>query len=193
MMTYKPPYTIPKIMKMQAEGQTYSQIARHFGISRARVGQIVKRERQRLASTERAQRFCQQIRASNDLNDLDKKLSLDDLFCLLDLKPFVSERFKRHFQWLGIRELSLRQFMDVLLPIVDNPKNLFDVLPAFKIRTIGQKSYVAVNMRLSSLDVGEAFSKEWAERGRRLKEYLIKSEGYHKSLLYHFGHPSQVN
>ena len=67
--------------------------------------------------------------------------------------------------------------MDVLLPIVDNPKNIYDVLPALRIRNMGRKSYAAVNMRLSSLDVGEAFSKEWAERGRRLKEYMIKSEG----------------
>jgi len=73
-MTYKPPYTIPKIMKMQAEGQTQSQIARHFGMSRARVGQIIQRERQRLASTEQAQRLHQQIRANS--NDLDRNLPL---------------------------------------------------------------------------------------------------------------------
>ena len=66
-------------------------------------------------------------------------------------------------------------------------ENFYDVLPAFKIRTIGKKSYTAVNRRLSSLDLGEAFKKEWAERIRRLKEYLVASEAYHKSLLYQFG------
>jgi hypothetical protein len=187
-MSYKPPYAIPEVMKMRSEGQSLSRIAQRFGRSRTRVAQIIKEERTRVASLERAKGLRRQIRASNDLNDLDRKLSIDDLFCILELPPIVSERFKRSFERDGIRALSLRQFMDVLIPIVDNPKNFYDVLPAFKIRTIGKKSYAAVTMRLSSLDVGNAFRKEWAERRRRLKEYLMASEGYHKSksLLYRF-------
>ena len=185
---YKPRYTVPEILRMKAEGRTHSQIANHFRISTSRVGQLIKAEKERIESAAKAERLRQQIRASVDLSDLDRKLPVDDLFCLLQLPPIVCERFKRSYQWQDIRELSLREFMDALLPLVEHPKNFYEVLPAFKIRWIGRKSYAAVVMRLSSLDLGEVFSKEWAERRRRLAEYLIASEGYHrsKSLLYQF-------
>jgi len=84
--------------------------------------------------------------------------------------------------------MSLRQFMDVLLPPCVAPKNFYEVLPAFKMRNIGKKSYADVVMRLSSLDLGEAFRKAWAQRRRSLNDYLTASEGFHKSgsLLYQF-------
>ena len=188
-VTYKPPYSIPEVLRLKSEGQTHCEIANRFGISSSRVGQIIRQERERVESAKRAECLRRQIRASHDLSDLDRKLTVDDLFCLLELPPMVCRRFKRSFQWGDVRELSLRQFMDVLLPLVDHPKNFYDVLPAFKIRTIGKKSYAAVNMRLSSLDLGDAFREEWAGRMRRLKEYLVASEGYHKSksLLHQFG------
>jgi len=186
---HKHSYTVPEVLRMQAEGQPNSQIGQHFGISRARVGQIIKEEKGRVASAAKAERLRQQIRASVDLTDLDRKLLVDDLFCLLQLPPIVCRRFKQSCQWRDIRELSLREFMDVLLPLVDNPKNFYEVLPAFKIRLVGKKSYAAMTARLSSLDLGEVFKTEWDERVRRLKEYLIASEGYQKgkSLLYRFG------
>jgi hypothetical protein len=84
--------------------------------------------------------------------------------------------------------MSLRQFMDVLLPPCVAPKNFYEVLPAFKMRCIGKKSYADVIMRLSALDLGETFRKAWARRRRNLNNYLTASEGFHKSgsLLYQF-------
>ena len=187
-MPYKPSYTVPEIIQMRSEGKSYSDIAHHFRISRARVGQIIKKEKERVEEAEKTERLRQQIRASHDLSDLEKKLSVDDLFCILELPLIVTKRFKLSFQWEGIQEMSLRQFMDILIPMVDNPKSFYEVLPAFKIRLIGRKSYAAVVMRLSSLDLGEVFRAEWNERRRRLSQYLIESEGYHRSnsLLYQF-------
>jgi hypothetical protein len=185
---HKHPYTVPEVLRMQDEGQPNSQIGQHFGISRARVGQIIKAEKQRVLAIRRSESLRRKIRASHDLEDLDRKLSLADLFCLLELPSIVTKRFTLHLQQEGTTEMSLRQFMDVLLPPWVAPKNFYEVLPALNIRNIGKKSYADVVMRLSSLDLSEAFRKEWARRRRNLNDYLAASEGFHKSssLLYQF-------
>jgi hypothetical protein len=173
---------------MRADGRRNQEIAERFHISAARVGQIIRKEDEQVLSDERAEHVRRRIRAGNDLRDLDEKLPVGDIFCLLQLPPLVVKRFEVSFQHRGILTLSLREFMDILIPLVDAPRNFYDALPAFKIRNIGRKSYAAVVMKLSSLDLGEAFSKEWAERRRRLSLYLLASEGYDrsKSLLYQF-------
>lgn len=182
-MTYKLPYTIPEIIKMQADGQTYSQIAKHFGISSARVGQIIKRERQRLASTERAQCLCQQIRASNDLNDLDKKLSLDDLFCLLELSRRAEMVLRAYFNRQGITEFSLRNMMDFLIPAIEKPGDFYDIMPAYKVKMLGQILYAAMIKGLSHVDCGEAFRAEWTARKRRLRDYLLNTGSSYPYIL----------
>jgi hypothetical protein len=180
--------TISKVTRLKAAGLTHSQIAKHFAISRLRVDQLIEEGQERGASSAAVERRRQQIRASLDLSDLDRKLRVDDLFCLLELSPMICKRLKESFQWGDVPALSLRQFMDVLLPLVDNPKNFYEVLPALRIRLIGKKSYAVMISQLSSLALGDVFRREWAERVRRLKEYLMASEGYYKknSLLYRF-------
>ena len=187
-MKRRPRYTVPEILQMRADGKRNQEIAERFNISAARVGQIIRKEEEQVLEVERSESRRRRIRASNDLNDLNKKLPVDDIFCLLELPQVVVNRFNDHFRWTGIQMLSLREFMDILIPVVDTPRNFYDVLPAFKIRNIGRKSYAAVVVKLSSLNLGEAFSREWAERRRRLSLYLLASEGYHqsKSLLYQF-------
>jgi hypothetical protein len=185
---HKHPYTVPEVLRMQAEGRPHSQIGQHFGISRARVGQIIKAEKQRVLAIRRAESLRRQLRASHDLDDLDRKLPLADLFCLLELPSIIANRFTLYLHEEGATEMSLRQFMDVLLPPWVAPQNFYEVLPALKIRNIGKQSYADVIMRLSSLDLSEAFRKEWARRRRNLNDYLAASEGFHKSgsLLYQF-------
>ena len=179
-MTRKPPYTIPDIIKMQVDGQTYSQIARHFGISSSRVGQIVKREKATLASMERAHRLRQQIRASNDLNG---KFPTADLFCLMNLPRRAKTVLRAYFQRQGITEFSLLDIMDFLIPVVENPKNHYDFMPAYKVKMLGQILYAAMIKGVSCVDCGEAFTAEWTARKRRLRDYLVNTGSFYPYIL----------
>ena len=85
-------------MKMRAEGQTLAKIAKHFGISCSRAGHILKAERQRLVSMERAKYLCQNIRASNDV---DKNIPIDDLFCMLALPRRAATVLRAFFTLTG--------------------------------------------------------------------------------------------
>lgn len=167
-------------MKMLADGRTQSQIARHFGISTSRAGQIVKRERQRLASTERAQHLCQQIRVGNGL---DKKLAVDDLFCVLGLPVRAETVLRAYFNRQGITEFSLRDMMDFLIPAIENPGNHYDLMPAYKVRMLGQILYAAMIKALSALDCGETFLAEWTARKKRLRDYLVATGGFYPYIL----------
>lgn len=168
-MTYKPPYTIPEILQMRLEGKAYSEIALRFGISRSRVGQIVKRERQRTEVAERSVVIRNEMRGTKDVG---RKLSIDDLFCVLNLPGRPRAVLRAHFNRQGITEFSLRDMMDFLIPIVETPRNHHDLMPAYRVRMLGQVLYAAMIEALSAVDCGEAFHAEWAERKEGLRKYL---------------------
>jgi transcriptional regulator with XRE-family HTH domain len=83
-MPCQPRHSVPEILQLRAEGKTYAQVARHFGISSSRVGQIIRRERRRASVAERSAARCREIGARNDLA---RKLPIDGLFCVLGLPP----------------------------------------------------------------------------------------------------------
>lgn len=58
-------YAIPEILRMNAAGQTHSQIAKQFGISSSRVGQILQQARNRALSAERSTAIRNDIQAGD--------------------------------------------------------------------------------------------------------------------------------
>ena len=179
-MPSKSPDIILRIMNMLVAGRTQSQIARHLGISRARVGQLIKREKQRKASTKRSQQLCQQIRADNDI---DRKLTIDDLLCVLNLPRRAETLLMAYFNRQGITGFSLRDMMDFLIPAVESPKNHYDLMPAYKVKMLGQILYAVMIKALSHVDCGEAFRGEWAARKKRLRDYLVNTGGFYPYIL----------
>jgi len=127
---YQPPYTLPEILQMRSEGQTYSQIANHFGISLSRVGQLINREKQRQQSAERSSTILNEIRTRDGI---DWKLTIPDLFCVLNLSRMAEAVLKRYFGKNDITEFSLWNMMDFLLPVVDGPGDFIDYLPGYRV------------------------------------------------------------
>jgi hypothetical protein len=89
-MRYKscqPPYAIPEVMRMRSQGKTHSEIADHYHVSTSRVGQVIRKEKERVLSSERAESLRRQIRACHDLSDLDKTIPADDPFAFCNSRP----------------------------------------------------------------------------------------------------------
>ena len=177
---YMPPYAIPEVLRLKAEGQTHSQIAKHFGVSRSRVGQIIKRETQRAQAAERSAAIRNDIRASNDVG---RNLSIDDLICVLRLSPRAAAVFPACLKRLGISEFSLRDMMDFLIPLVEHPGDLLDAMPAYRVRMLGQILYADLIKAMSAVDCGEMIRAEWTERKRWLREYLVDTGGFYPYIL----------
>ena len=118
-MSYKPPCSIPEVLRLKSEGRTYSQIADHLGISRSRVWQILERERRQGLSVERSASLRNEISTGNGIG---KKLPMADLLCVLNLPRRPYTVLMAHFNKQGITDFSLLDMMDFLIPVVEDAK-----------------------------------------------------------------------
>ena len=180
-MSYTPPYTVPEVMRLRSEGLTHREIARRFGISPSRVGQLIKAEKERQQSAERSRVIRSEIEASGDL---DRKLSLPDFFCVLDLPPRAEAVLRSHFERKGIETFSLRDMMDFLIPAVPCSNDLYDHMPAYRVKWLGQILYAAMMKAMSAVDCGDLFWNEWTERKKRLRKYLVSTGGFYPYVLH---------
>lgn len=177
---YKPPYTIPEVLRLKSEGQTHLQIANRFGISRSRVGQLIKGEVQKALAVERSAAIRNEINISHEIGT---KLPLDDLFCILNLPKKPQGILMAHFTRQGIKEVSLLDMMDFLIPSVENAEDLYDHMPAYRVKMLGQILYAAMIKAMTAIDCGEVFQVEWTARKKSLREYLIGRGGYYPYVL----------
>lgn len=159
-----------KIISLHESGRKTTDIARHFGISRPRTWQILKRARDRELFRQRGVELRRQLQEANDLN---LKMSLDDMFCAMSLKPFLSSRLFWHFTNRGIKELNLEDFMEFLIPETGKLTGLDSSIPAYRAYHLLHKTYGYIIAEINQLDLGKAFNKSWSKRKARLKAVLI--------------------
>lgn len=170
--SYQPPYTIPEVLQMRSQGKTYSEIGNHFGVSSSRVGQIINREKQQRQSGEHRKVILNGIH--ND-NDIELAIPVENMLCVLNLSAKAKTCLKRYFEAKKITELSLRDMMDVLLPVVDVDAGYMDHLPGYRVKGLGTIIYTELVQGLSAVDKGETFQREWTKRKGLLREYIARN------------------
>jgi len=105
------------------------------------------------------------------------------LLCVLNLPRRAETLLIAYFNRQGIAGFSLRDMMDFLIPAVESPKNHYDLMPAYKVKMLGQILYAVMIKALSHVDCGEAFRGEWAARKKRLRDYLVNTGGFYPYIL----------
>ncbi len=180
-MTYRPAYNVPEILEMSANGMTQREIGRRVGISGSRVGQLIQASQQRARRDQRAFAIRSELRVSSDMS---RKLSVEDVLCLLDLSGKARDRLKKWCEWEAITELSLLDLMDMLLPVVEHPGDHYDLMPAYRVHGLGQIIYAELIKAVTAIDCGEICGAEWAARKKRLKDYLRDQGGYYPYILH---------
>jgi hypothetical protein len=178
---YKPPYTVAEILRLRSEGKANSQIAQRFGVSRSRIQQIIAHEQRRTFSAQRSVAIRQELAACNGI---DRKLPIDDLFCVLNLPPRAETVLRNHFGERGVDACSLLDMMDLLIPLVEGPADHYDHMPAYRVKWLGQILYADMIRALSAVDCGEALRTEWGDRKTHLREYLKATCGYYPYMLH---------
>jgi len=81
------------------------------------------------------------------------------------LNVSAAQAIAEHFSEQGYDTITLRQLTDLLVPermIADEVT--WDDIPVRHVRSVGPASYASIVTRLSSVDLGSAFEREW--RGR---------------------------
>jgi hypothetical protein len=178
---YKPAYSVLDILRMRSEGKTNPQIARRFGISSSRVQQIIAEGKRKASSAQRSAVLRHEIGARNDIA---RKLPIEVLFCVLNLPPRAETVLRRHFAEQMVNEFSLRDMMDLLIPLVERPTDLYHHMPAYRLKWLGLMLYGAMIKVMSAVDCGDALEAEWTERKTRLEDYLRATRGYYPYILH---------
>jgi hypothetical protein len=158
-----------EIFRLRQEGSGFRHIANIFNISTCRVAEIFRREKKRVEWAERSVCLQWECRV---INDIDRKMPIEDLFCLFSFPVRISMAVRNHLRGKGIQEYSLRDMMEFLIPKVPAEKVSNFIMPACGIAGIGKKYYAEMIMAMSSKDCGEWFQREWDDRKDLLKDYL---------------------
>jgi hypothetical protein len=83
-----------------------------------------------------------------------------------------------------LTKASLKDLMDFLIAdTISLPFDRLEAMPAYRQKEVGIKTYSALVVHLSGLDLGEAFNTEWAKRLRNLMRHLLVSGQYIPRLL----------
>ena len=68
--------------------------------------------------------------------------------------------------------------------MVAKPRGPYDLMPAYKVKTLGQKLYATLIKTLSAMNCGDTFRDEWSARKRRLRDYLVATGEYYPYILH---------
>ena len=149
------------ILQLSREGVGHEEIARLFRISRTNIDRIVRRfdDERRLA--EKHNKLLARIRQANDL---DAAWSTADLIDAIRPPPVIRTRLKEHFAGLNTDWIALRFLMDITIPAKGAPEADLLYPPLFKVVGVGKKGYWSIVHRLTDLDLGDEFEREWLER-----------------------------
>jgi len=170
--SHKPPPTARRnadILKMRQAGLTLRKIANYHNLAAWTVLQIVRREEKKAEWAKRAMRLQQ---VCLETNDIDRKIPIDDLLCLFSFPTRINEAVRNHLRANGVQEYSLLEMMEFLIPKVRSSNICHQVMPACVIAGIGLKHYATMIRKMSSVDCGVRFQREWEERKILLRAYL---------------------
>lgn len=158
-----------QIASLHKSGKTLDEIADRFRTSRVRVQHIVDTARLAKKRKKRVQSYHGKIRLTDDL---DKKWDAGTLVEGLNLPYRVEDVLLSHFEHERRKQLSLRDFMAVVIndePI--DPAIPFVLTPVFKIKGVGHYGFRDILASLTSMNMGETCNREWKRRLSILEEY----------------------
>jgi len=112
-------------------------------------------------------------------NDIDIRWPREDLLEAVGFEKRVRGRVEEYLENENIRELSLRDLMDLFLPRYTSPPHddefrFWRGVPILRQPQFGPYLHDSALLTLTETDLGQAYSVEWALRICRLKLYELR-------------------
>jgi len=155
-----------EVLARSRQGESHRSLANRFDLSRSRIDLIIHEFKEKSELTGRRNRLFEAIRLSNKL---EKAWPAPELVDALDVIPMARTALKNHFKEQNIKEISLRNLMDMVTPPADENDCRQSDVPLLRVWFIGKKGFWSVVNRLSSLDLGVCFKEEWQLRLLKLR------------------------
>ena len=162
-----------QIVEMRAQGVPRQEIARQFRITPGRVAMIEQGAATERAQAERRAQLQAEIRLADDLDKVWPVINLVDSLHLLTV---ARTRLLAHLEQQQKTEMSLREFMDLVICEQGDAGDVFAGTPLLRVRGIGKYGFYSLAAELAEADLGPRCNAEWQRRLAALRrEWRIAS------------------
>jgi hypothetical protein len=155
------------ICQMREAGDSVDTIISTLGTS-WRMWQVVQRIARKFETeavlSARSIRFMDEMRTADDL---DKEWKVGVLMQAFRPNVRTQNAVIGHFEGNDRYKISLRELMDLTIPLTDPVKPGFLMAPLLAVRCVGPEGFWSMVLRLTESDLGERCNAEW--RGRLVK------------------------
>ena len=155
-----------RIRQMQEVGASNQEIALAFGISTDAVRLVFRKFEAQERASERGAKL---LREFHSLDDLDRKWKVADVLDALLLTTRACTAIKNWCDWNHVTELSLREFMDLVVSEKPHARPGFLITPLLDFRNVRLHSFWSTVRRLTVTDLGNRCNEDWRRRLARLK------------------------
>ena len=170
---------------MHEAGVSNQEIGLAVDISREALRLVFKKfEAEKLAN----ERSIKLIREFRSIDDLDRKWKVGELLDALLLTTRTRTAIESVCEWKKITEMSLREFMELIISDELHAKPEFLLTPLVGFRSVRLKSFWTTVRRLAELDLGDRCNREWMRRLERLK----KASRLHGGSRYSWSKPCEL-
>ena len=150
---------------MHDAGVGLKEIGLVFGISAEGVRAVLKK----LQAEEKAiQRSAELLKDFRLADDLDRKWTVEEMMDALHLSTRLRTAIGCRCEWKKVGEMTLREFMDLVLPDKPHAKPGYLITHLLDLRNVRLHSFWLTVKRLSELDLGMQCNLEWKRRWGRL-------------------------
>jgi hypothetical protein len=156
-----------RIRQMHEVGASNQEIALAVGISIEALRLVFKKFEAEKAANERSIELLREIRL---LDDLNQKWKVGELLDALLLPTRARTNIENCCEWKSVTELSLREFMELVISDKPHAKPGFLLTPLVDFRNVRLKTFWETVKRLAECDLGECCNQEWRKRLARLKQ-----------------------
>ena len=164
------------IIKLNAEGLSFNNLALKFNLSAQRIKQIVYRNEQLLRSISNTEDFVAEIKR---IDDVTFNWNTDELIDKLNFPFRASKCLHNYLNRLNLINISLEQFANLI--IVDSEKqsdDLFLIVPLCREYQVGRKTVSSIVLHLYNFDLGENFNAMWKNKVNKLIHFFTSREEY---------------
>ena len=156
-----------RIRRMHEAGASNKEISLVVGISGEALRLVFKKFEGQKAANENSKELLGEIR---QLDDLERKWKVMDLLDALLLTTRARTAIKNRCEWKHVTELSLREFMELVISDKPHAKPGFLLTPLVDFRNVRLNSFWATVKRLAELDLGDRCNQEWRRRLELLRQ-----------------------
>lgn len=156
-----------RIREMTITGLSRQELAREFGPTPTSISNVLRGFKNEAISLDRRLHLRELLK---NADDLDRKWPVEDLIDAIGVGGVTRTGLKRHFEWAGLAETTLRHMMDLTISDKADPRPGYLITPLLGLRWLSIVSFWSMVNALTEVDMGTRCNKHWASKLALLRQ-----------------------